>query len=92
MLICKKKLKKVYHFKMAVILLFFLSRDCAIPRKLKKKKKKHFPEDVFQRTLAQSSRSSIENITETKYCCFCYSGWILQAKKYFNAYQTMLIS
>ncbi len=33
-------LKKVYRFEMAIILLSFLSGDCAIPRKLKN----HFPE------------------------------------------------
>ena len=30
-------MKKVYRFKMAANLLFFLSHDCAIPRKLRKK-------------------------------------------------------
>ena len=37
MIIREKKLKKVYYFKMAAILLIFVLRDCAIPRKLKKK-------------------------------------------------------
>ena len=41
---------------MAAILLIFLLRDWAIPRKLKN----HFPEVEFQQNLAQSSRSSIE--------------------------------
>ena len=46
----------MYRFKLAVILLSFLSRDCATPRKLKN----HFHEDLFQWNLAQSIRSSIE--------------------------------
>ncbi len=41
---------------MLAILLIFITRDCAIPRKLKN----HFPEGEFQRNLAQSSRSLIE--------------------------------
>ncbi len=36
MIICQKKLKKVYHFKMAAILLIFLPCDYAIPRKIEK--------------------------------------------------------
>ena len=39
-----EKLKKVYSFEMAAILLSFLSSDCAIPRKFKKKT---FPKPNF---------------------------------------------
>ncbi len=45
MIICEKK----FRFKMAAILLSFLPRDCAIPRKFKK----HSPEGEFQRNLAR---------------------------------------
>ena len=75
MIICGKKINKVYRFKMAAILLIFLLRDCAIQRKLGKKT--HFPEAEFQRNLAQSKQSLIEThkwnkIFASKYANLCY--------------------
>ncbi len=74
-----KKLKKVYRFKMAAILLIFVPRDCAIPRKLKN----HFPEDEFQRNLAQRSILLIETHN-------WYKIWkiILLREKYPNGWPT----
>ena len=60
-IISEKSWKKVYRFKMEAILMIFLPRDCAIPRKLEK----HFPEKEFQRNVAQS-RSLIETHNRNK--------------------------
>ena len=63
----KKKWKKVFHFKVAAILLIFLPCDCAIPLKLKN----HFSECEFQRNLTRSSRSVIDWCKTPSYWRHC---------------------